>query len=281
MSAEQKSMSRRDFLKNAGLVGAGLFIASSVLRISPVEAIEQHVAKAKVADVFYRGDTGTKAAYLTVDDGDFPDEMERVLFVAKEQGAGLTFFPKGNNVDSNPKLYERALIEGHSIQNHTYTHPDFITEKFTEQQIFSEIEKQQKAVKRVAGDDYEQEFFRPPYGQYNDKVIKIATEEFDMKLAIWTTESQGYKTPHAKDPARIDEMAHLATDPASYRLRYPDINQQTLNEIKSTVDNPKDTVNGLISLQHQLPSDIRALPDIIAILKSKGQKLITMPEGLE
>jgi hypothetical protein len=76
-------------------------------------------------------------------------------------------------------------------------------------------------------------------------------------------------------------MVYLSVTPGSYPLWYPDIDKETLTRIKKTVDNPYNTVNGTIVLQHALPSDMRALPRIIEVMQNKGQKLITMPEGLK
>jgi peptidoglycan/xylan/chitin deacetylase (PgdA/CDA1 family) len=288
---EQQEIGRREFFKTLGLGMTGLLMAGCDPRISPAEgklafaplkSVDRfHHERFLVYDVFYRGDTERIAAYLTIDDGNSPKEMERALDIAKDYDIRLTLFPTGEEVDKNPAIYERAISEGHSIQNHTYSHPDFITERYSQRQIFQEIETQQHAVQRIAGDDYEQQFFRPPYGQYDEKVIKIAREEFGMKIAMWTTDSQGYNTPFAKDAGRIDHMVYLSVTPGSYPLWYPDIDKETLTRIKKTVDNPYNTVNGTIVLQHALPSDMRALPRIIEVMQNKGQKLITMPEGLK
>ena len=64
-----------------------------------------------------------KEVVLTFDDGPSPGHTERVLDALKHECVRATFFLIGRNAEQNPALARRTLAEGHTIGNHTYTHP--------------------------------------------------------------------------------------------------------------------------------------------------------------
>lgn len=64
-----------------------------------------------------------KEVVLTFDDGPWPGTTDRVLDALKRECVRATFFMLGRNAVAHPALARRALAEGHSIGNHTYSHP--------------------------------------------------------------------------------------------------------------------------------------------------------------
>ena len=61
---------------------------------------------------------------LTFDDGPDPDWTPRILDVLKSEHAPATFFLIGIQTDKFSGLAKRIYNEGHTIGNHTFTHPD-------------------------------------------------------------------------------------------------------------------------------------------------------------
>jgi cellulose synthase/poly-beta-1,6-N-acetylglucosamine synthase-like glycosyltransferase/spore germination protein YaaH/peptidoglycan/xylan/chitin deacetylase (PgdA/CDA1 family) len=61
---------------------------------------------------------------LTFDDGPDPEWTPKILDVLKEEHASATFFLIGIQTDKFPGLAQRIYREGHTIGNHTFTHPD-------------------------------------------------------------------------------------------------------------------------------------------------------------
>jgi chitin deacetylase len=59
---------------------------------------------------------------LTFDDGPGPSTPE-LLDVLAEQGVRATFFLLGRNVEAQPEVVVRLLLEGHVVGNHSYSHP--------------------------------------------------------------------------------------------------------------------------------------------------------------
>ena len=64
-----------------------------------------------------------KEVVLTFDDGPWPGTTDRVLDALKRECVRASFFLVGRNVAAHPALARRALAEGHTIGNHTYSHP--------------------------------------------------------------------------------------------------------------------------------------------------------------
>jgi len=64
-----------------------------------------------------------KELVLTFDDGPWPTTTPKVLAALKHECVKATFFLVGRNVAAHPALARRELADGHSIGNHTYSHP--------------------------------------------------------------------------------------------------------------------------------------------------------------
>jgi len=61
--------------------------------------------------------------YLTYDDGPHPVQTPQVLDVLARHGARATFFVTGRAAAAHPDLIDRIVADGHSIANHTWSHP--------------------------------------------------------------------------------------------------------------------------------------------------------------
>jgi peptidoglycan-N-acetylglucosamine deacetylase len=60
---------------------------------------------------------------LTFDDGPWPTTTPRVLDALAKECVKATFFLIGRNAQAYPALARREVAEGHSIGNHTFSHP--------------------------------------------------------------------------------------------------------------------------------------------------------------
>ena len=61
---------------------------------------------------------------ITFDDGPDPEWTPKILDVLKQKHATATFFLIGIQTDKFSSLAKRIYAEGHTIGNHTFTHPD-------------------------------------------------------------------------------------------------------------------------------------------------------------
>lgn len=111
--------------------------------------------------------------YLTFDDGPVPEATPWVLDCLKKYDAKATFFCVGENVESNPAIYDRIQREGHTIGNHTFKH---INGWYSENEHYiDDVASCATAVKS--------KLFRPPYGKIKPNQAKVLRE--DYKIVMW------------------------------------------------------------------------------------------------
>ena len=109
--------------------------------------------------------TGRREVWLTIDDGPDPSSTPRVLELLRAHGARATFFVVGAQVARYPELARAIAAEGHTIGNHTHTHPAASFWLASPGRIASEIDRCTGAL-LVADAPFER-YFRPPVGVRN------------------------------------------------------------------------------------------------------------------
>jgi len=105
------------------------------------------------------GTTNTRRIALTFDDGPDAVYSPKILDILHKEGAQSTFFVTGANVVKHSDIAKRMVREGHSIGNHSFSHPHF--EFINEFRSFQEINQTNRVVRTVTGHDTP--FYRPPY----------------------------------------------------------------------------------------------------------------------
>ncbi len=78
----------------------------------------------------------------------------------------------GGWVESFPNDVKAIMDAGHDLGNHSENHKNM--SQLTDEQCQEEIMKVHNKVKELTG--YEMYLFRPPYGDYNNHVIKNASK---------------------------------------------------------------------------------------------------------
>jgi len=141
------------------------------------------------------------------------------------------------------QVKELASHPQFELGNHTYTHPHLPALK-DEARIRAELARTQAEVKTLTG--HTPRLFRPPYGEYDERVVRIAGE-----LGLITVE---YDLPSG------DPDAHATKD----RLV-----QWVLSQAK-----PGSIV--VMHINHLKFHTAEALPDIIAGLRARGFTLVTV-----
>ena len=91
---------------------------------------------------------------------------------------------------THPRLVEREYREGHSVQNHTYTHPDLTTLGPVETR--RELRATNRAIK-AAGVPKPYRF-RPPYGHTNARVRNIGAS-LGLIQTLWSGSSRPANPP--------------------------------------------------------------------------------------
>jgi peptidoglycan/xylan/chitin deacetylase (PgdA/CDA1 family) len=109
--------------------------------------------------------TDRREVWLTIDDGPDPSSTPRVLELLRKHGARATFFVVGSQVGRYPELAREIVAQGHTLGNHTETHPSGRFWRASPRRIAAEIDGC-VAQLLLAGVRFER-FFRPPVGIRN------------------------------------------------------------------------------------------------------------------
>lgn len=134
-------------------------------------------------DSVYRMDTQEKKLYLTFDAGFENGNTEKILDALKKHNVKATFFLVGNYFETQPDLVRRMVEEGHTVGNHTYSHPD-MSAIADEASFRAELEKNEALYKEVAGGEMPR-LYRPPQGKFCESNLKMA-QNLGYKTVFWS-----------------------------------------------------------------------------------------------
>lgn len=107
---------------------------------------------------------------LTFDAAWGNEDTAEILSILKEQDVQATFFMTGNWVEHYPEDAKAILADGHDLGNHSESHQNM--SQLTDSEKREELMSVHKKVQELTG--YEMFLFRPPYGDYDNAVIKTA-----------------------------------------------------------------------------------------------------------
>lgn len=111
--------------------------------------------------------------YLTFDDGPIPEVTPWVLAQLSQYDALATFFCVGDNVRKHPHVYERLLLEGHRVGNHTFNHLNGWQTPTTRY-----LDNIQQGAEWITSD-----LFRPPYGRIRRRQAQVIQQQY--KIVMW------------------------------------------------------------------------------------------------
>lgn len=113
--------------------------------------------------------------WLTIDDGPFATCTPGMLEILAEHGARASFFCAGRRVSANRDLARRIVAEGHTLENHTYSHPAGSWWAMPPGLVDREIRHCQHAIRTATGTH--PRFFRSPVGMNGPWVHEAAARE--------------------------------------------------------------------------------------------------------
>ncbi len=96
------------------------------------------------------------------------DDTIQILDILDKYNVKTTFFMTGGWVESYPDMVKEIYSRGHDLGNHSQNHKQM--SKLNVSQQKEEIMKVSASVKELTG--YDMFLFRPPYGDYNNTLIK-------------------------------------------------------------------------------------------------------------
>jgi cellulose synthase/poly-beta-1,6-N-acetylglucosamine synthase-like glycosyltransferase/peptidoglycan/xylan/chitin deacetylase (PgdA/CDA1 family) len=194
---------------------------------------------------------------LTFDDGPSADWTPQILDILKQKGVKATFFIVGENGETNPRLVQRILAEGHEIGNHTFTHPNIAEASGEGAKL--ELNATQRLVEALTGRSMR--LFRPPF--FGDAEPTTPDEIKAVKIA----QQLGYVT------------VGLRVDPDDWMEPPAD---QIVKRIMDRMSDTNPETHGQVVLLHDAGGDrartVAALPRIIDGLRAKGLDIVPVSE---
>lgn len=122
------------------------------------------------------------------------EQTDTLLDILKEKDVKASFFLVGEWVEKYPESVKAIAAQGHDVGNHSSTHP-YMT-KLSSEDMASEIRSCNEKIQALTG--MTPTLFRPPYGDYNNAVVK-AVKNQNMYCIQWDVDSLDWKDPTAED----------------------------------------------------------------------------------
>ncbi|OIJ13885.1 polysaccharide deacetylase [Anaerobacillus arseniciselenatis] len=161
---------------------------------------------------------------LTFDDGP-SRHLESFLNILSEKDCKAVFFWQSRLLHKD-RLWKRVLQEGHQIGAHSINHKNLA--KLTKEQQYKQIKNSIDKIEQITGKEVN--YFRPPFGQYNEDTMSILVD-LDVVPIMWEISSFDWE------------------------------NKATPTKIVCNVAN--NTRDGSIILMHELEQTVAILPDLI------------------
>lgn len=170
-------------------------------------------------------------------------DTSKLLETLKKHNVKATFFMTGGWIEKYPDDVKAIAAAGHDLGNHSENHKHM--SELSLEQCKEEIMPPHEKVKKLTGKDML--LFRPPYGDYNDTLIR-ATAECNYYAIQWDVDSLDWKDYDA-------------------------------NTIIKKVTEHKHLGNGSIILCHNGGKHTaEALDELLATLKQKGFELVPISQ---
>ena len=213
---------------------------------APVPAAEiagrMPLAQSGEQEEWTHGGLPHKSILLTFDDGPHPVYTPRVLDILARFRIKAVFFQIGQNIETAlgnaahaPRaspLIKRILAEGHSIANHSYSHP--LLPKLGELAVSEEMDRTEALLSVAAGEHPGRaRLFRPPYGARNDLVLADISLR-GLRSVIWNIDSRDWADPIPQSIVRrvVDE----ALDEGRGIVLFHDIHLRSVDALQPTIE---------------------------------------------
>ncbi|MBQ3391002.1 MAG: polysaccharide deacetylase family protein [Clostridia bacterium] len=134
-------------------------------------------------DGLYLADPAKPILYLTFDAGFENGNTAAILDALKAHKAPAVFFLVGNYIATQPDLVRRMVAEGHTVGNHTNTHPDM--SRILDRAAFEKELKGLEALYEETMGAPMKKLYRPPQGKYNRSNLKMA-QDMGYKTVFWS-----------------------------------------------------------------------------------------------
>jgi len=144
------------------------------------------------------------------------DKTIPILDILDKYEVKTTFFLVGGWVAQYPDMLKEIVARGHEIGNHSDTHPHMSQQ--SEADIRKELHNMSDKVEKLTG--VRPTLFRPPYGDYNNRVVTVSRAE-GYECVQWSIDSLDWKD---RGTADIIKQCTYRVEPGDIVLFHNDSN---------------------------------------------------------
>ena len=191
----------------------------------------------------YSVETPEKKVSLSFDAAWGNEDLDTILQILEKYNVKTTFFMTGGWVETYPQDVLKIQKAGHDLANHSENHKNMST--LSSSECNKEIMSAHKRILELTGTSMN--LFRPPYGDYDNKVIQAASD-CGYYSVQWSVDSLDWK-------------------------------DYGVDSIIQTVTEHPELKNGAIILLHNgAKYTAQALPAIIENLQAAGYQIVPISE---
>lgn len=186
------------------------------------------------------------------DDGPYPSSRALIDFLTS-QNASTTHFMIGVHILANPTEFLAAFEADNDIAVHTWTHPYMTT--LSNLEVVGQLGWTMQLIHHSTGGRVPR-YWRPPYGDSDNRVHAIAQEVFGLETVIWNLDTDDWEL-----------AAGLQTEKGMH------------DEIVGWLDGPK--TDGIMMLQHEVTDlSVKIFMDVFPLIEQKGWRYESLAQVL-
>jgi len=116
-------------------------------------------------------------------------DLDDILGILSRYNAKATFFVTGAWVRKFPEDIKRMSEQGHDVENHSDTHPHIAN--ISSENLKEDTIAANDSIYEILGT--KTRFYRAPYGEYNNDILRVIEDELGLKFIQWDVDSLDYK----------------------------------------------------------------------------------------
>jgi len=181
---------RRKYKWGAGFI---LIVMMLGMALAPAQLTGRNYLVSMVTKTFklvpiYSVDVPDKRIAISFDATWGTENTQRLLDILDKHQVKTTFFLVNIWLEKYPDVARTISERGHEIGMHSATHPHF--SQLSEAQMEKELRDNFQMIRDITGQ--EPVLFRPPYGDYNNNVIRTV-DRLGFKTIQWSVDSLDWK----------------------------------------------------------------------------------------
>lgn len=203
----------------------------------PSDAVNAEAKYSQHGGLFV-GEAEHKRLWLTFDEGYENGYTEKILDVLKEKNVRAVFFVTYDYAKDNPALIRRMIDEGHTVGNHTMSHP--LLPECTDSEMTRELSELHDYIKQQFG--YDMYVMRPPKGEFSERVLECA-KTLGYTTVLWSFAYYDWDVNSQPDPSEAFKKITSKLHPGAVYLLHA-VSKTNTEILSSVIDNFRE--NGYI-----------------------------------